>query len=123
MSSLEDEILEKLKTNYNKAIELIPEELRKKFREKVIRPDALGAYATFISKAIEFKSEVLKSFIQETMMSRFSIDRFGRRLMLKGVNPERVYAELVRGLFEAGGKQMGSKGRKNVKKPKQPKKK
>lgn len=103
MDSLEDEILDKLLTNYNNATQLVLKELKKEFREKIIRHEELGAYATFISKAIEFKSEVLKSFIQETMMSRFSIGRFGRRLMLKGVNPERVYAELVRGLFEGGG--------------------
>jgi hypothetical protein len=124
MGSLEDEILDKLLANYNNATQLVPKELRKEFREKIFRREELKAFASIISRAIEFESDQLKSFMQDVIRFHFSLDRFGRRLMLKGVNPKQVYAELVRGLFEVGGKaKMGTKGRKNVKKPKQAKKK
>lgn len=99
MVTSEEEVLKRFLANYENAILLIPVELREEFCNKIIRREEIKAYAPLVSRAIEFQSEIVKSFIQSIISLRFNIDRFGRRLILGGVKPEQVYAELLRGIF------------------------
>lgn len=101
MATSEEEILKKLLANYENAILLIPENLRKEFRNKIIRPEKLKAYAPYISKIIEFQLESEeKSSIENQIAAQLGIKDFGRRLMLSGIRPEQVHAELMRGIFD-----------------------
>jgi hypothetical protein len=101
MATSEEEILKKLLVNYDNATRLVPKELKKEFCEKIIRREELKAFASLISKTIEFQIDQEKSFTQDQIRARFSLRGFGRRLMLKGIRPEQVYTELVRGIFDS----------------------
>jgi hypothetical protein len=100
MGISQDEILKKLLVNYDNATKLLPEEFKEEFQKRIIRREELKAFASLISKTVEFQIDQEKSFTQDQIRARFSLKGFGRRLMLKGIRLEQVYAELVMGLFE-----------------------
>jgi len=99
MVTSEEEILKRLHANYENVTALIPEKFRREFRNKIIRPKELGAYASIISKAIEFEVEPAKSTVKNLVRARLSIKGFNRKLMLAGLRSDQIYSEFFKGIF------------------------
>jgi hypothetical protein len=100
MAIQETEILEILKANYQKALGLMPPDLAKEFQNKVIRPNELQSYASSISVAIQFKDETSMMRIQNWMVDHFNKGGFGKKLAAKGIDPSRVYEQLLKGIYD-----------------------
>lgn len=100
MAILDTEIWEILKTNYQKALELIPPDLAKEFQNKVIRPGELRSYASSISVAIQFRDETSMLKIQNWMVDHFKRGGFGKKLAQKGLDPSRIYEQLLKGIYD-----------------------
>jgi hypothetical protein len=99
MTTSREEIYDRLLANYENAVSLIPEKLRKEFKNKVFRPEDLKSYAEIIFLAKQFQSKVLTSFLEDYTRLRFSIEGFGRKLAMNNISPERVHAELFQGIL------------------------
>jgi hypothetical protein len=100
MAIQDTEILDILKTNYQKAIELMPPELAKEFQRRVITPNDLKDYASSINVAIQFKNVTACLTIQNRLAEQFNFRGFGAKLKQKDVDPVRVYEQLLQGFFD-----------------------
>jgi hypothetical protein len=94
------EVLEKLRANYQKAVEMMPEEMAREFQRKVIRPDDLKEYASAITVAIQLRNETSMLKIQNWMVDHFNKGGFGKKLVEKGIDPSRVYEQLLKGIYD-----------------------
>ncbi len=100
MAVRDKDILEILKGNYNKALELIPQELIQEFQRRIITPDDLKEYASSILVAIQFKDVTACLAIQNRVIEQFNFRGFGTRLAQKGIDPSLVYEQLLEGFFD-----------------------
>ena len=100
MAIQETEILEILKANYQKAVELMPQDLAKEFQRKVIRPGDLKEYASSIHVAMEFKDETSMLRIQNWMVDHFNKGGFGKKLVKEDIDPSWVYEQLLKGIYD-----------------------
>jgi hypothetical protein len=75
MAIQDTEILELLKTNYKKAIDLMPPELAQEFQHRVITLNDLKDYSKSISVAIQFRDGTSMQRIQNWMVA-FQQGRF-----------------------------------------------
>jgi hypothetical protein len=100
MAFQKTDVLEVLKTNYLKATALMPEELAKEFQRNVIRPGDLKKYASAISVATQFRDETSMLKIQNWMVDHFNKGGFGKKLAAKGIDPNRVYEQLLKGIYD-----------------------
>jgi hypothetical protein len=100
MAVLEKEILAKLRSNCQRATEMIPPDMVQEFQKKIIRPRDLEEYARVIAIAVEFKDETALQKIQNWMVERFSIGGFGRKLVASNTDPNHVYETLLSGIYD-----------------------
>jgi hypothetical protein len=100
MAMRETEVLEMLKANYQKATGLMPPELAQEFQRKVIRPGDLKAYASSIAVASQFRDETPLLRIQNWMIDHFNKGGFGKKLAAQGIDPSRVYEQLLKGIYD-----------------------
>ena len=100
MAIQDTEILKVLETNYRLAIAQMPPDLAKEFQSKVIRPDELKAYASSITVAIQFGDETSMQRIQNWMIDHFNKHKFGKKLADKGLDPIRIYEQLLKGIYD-----------------------
>jgi hypothetical protein len=100
MATQDTEILEILKTNYQQAVALMPPDLAKEFQKKVIRTGDLKGYASSISVAIQFRDETSMQRIQNWMIDNFNKHGFGKKLADQGVDPIRIYEQLIKGIYD-----------------------
>jgi len=94
------QILEILKSNYQKALALMPPDLAAEFQKKIIRPSDLYEYTSAIYVARQFNEVDAALKIQNWMADSFKKGNFGRKLMLKNIDPTQVYEQLLAGFFD-----------------------
>jgi hypothetical protein len=94
------DVLARLQVNYRKAVEMMPEDMAREFQRKVIRPDDLKEYASSIAVAIQLRNETSMLQIQNWMVDHFKKGGFGKKLAEKGINPSRVYEQLLKGIYD-----------------------
>ncbi len=100
MAIQDTEILDILKANYQKAIELMPADLAKEFQRRIITSNDLKSYASSILVAMQFKDVTACLTIQNRMVEQFDFRGFGTKLKQKGLDPIRVYEQLLQGFFD-----------------------
>jgi len=99
MTKQEKQIEGQLRTNYQNALKLVPPKLRNEFEGTIMPLEIFLSFASPLSLTKKIDPEVIPLFLQEYIRARFSINRFGRRMILARVDPTLVYAELVRNLW------------------------
>jgi len=100
MAFQETDVLEILKSNYQRATALMPAELSREFQRKVIRPGDLKDYASAISVATQLRDETSMLKIQNWMVDHFNKGGFGKKLAARGINPNQVYEQLLKGIYD-----------------------
>jgi hypothetical protein len=76
--------------------EVIPSRLRREFVEIIYPDDKLKFYAQAFHRDSQFGSGWLGEYVLEHMKLSLSIERFGRKLLLKGIRPEDVLLRMLR---------------------------
>jgi hypothetical protein len=99
MTQQEKQMEDQLRTNYRKALKLVPPEFRDEFRETIMPLKEFQSFASPLSYAKKTKSKVIPSFLENLIQLRFSINGFGRRMIIAKANPITIYTELVRNLW------------------------
>jgi len=95
----EDTILSKLLSNRNQLCQdTIPTELRNEFVQEIFPDNVLRGYAQALHYKHVFGASLLADFIAEYMSLSMSKKRFGRRLVLSGVDPKAVLSKLIQGV-------------------------
>ncbi len=94
------DVLEKLRANYQKAVEMMPEDMAREFQRKVISPADLKEYASAITVATQLRNETSMLKIQNWMVDHFNKGGFGKKLAEKGIDPSRVYEQLLKGIYD-----------------------
>jgi len=100
MAIQETDILEMLKTNYQKATALMPPDLAQEFQRRIIRPGDLKEYASSIAVAIQFGDETSLLRIQNWMVDHFNKGGFGKKLAAEGIDPNQAYEQLLKGIYD-----------------------
>ena len=101
MGKSSDETKDTLLMNYELAVLLIPEQFRKEFQNRIIPKRLLTRdLLPLIYKAREYEVEPAIDYAKLYIAARFGIKGFGRKLILHGVYPETIYAELTRGILD-----------------------
>jgi hypothetical protein len=94
------DILEILEANYKKAQALMTDDLSAEFQRKILTLALLQDYAEAIFVAIQVKDEVNALRIENWLVERFSKGGFGKKLVLNGIDPTRVYETILEGFFD-----------------------
>jgi hypothetical protein len=100
MSVQETDILAKLIANYHAIIKSLPSPLADEFKAKIIRTSELKAYAETILVSLEFDDQTSAIRIENWLVDRFKIGKFGRKLADQGINPSTVFEKLLKGFFD-----------------------
>jgi hypothetical protein len=95
-----DVILNKLNANYEEIIQMLPPELAKEFKTKIISPANIQEYASTILVAMQLNDRTSMIRIENWLADRFKIGNFGRKLSQQGLNPVSVYERLLQGFFD-----------------------
>lgn len=99
MTQQEKQIEDQLRANYRNASKLVPPEFRDEFRKVIMPLKEFQSLAPLLSFSKKIESKVIRSYIEDLIQLRFSINRFGRRMIIAKANPVAVYTELVRNLW------------------------
>jgi hypothetical protein len=94
------QVLEILKVNYEKALQLIPPDMRAEFQRKILTLDELKEYSQSMGVAIQFKDELSMQKVENWMVEHFSRRGFGRKLAQQGIDPSSVYETLLKGIYD-----------------------
>ncbi len=95
----EDIIFAKLISNRNKrCLEVIPTELQSEFVQEIVPDNVLRAFAQALRDKHVFGTSFPEDFMRDYVQNRININRFGIRLLLRGVNPEVVISRLLEGV-------------------------
>ena len=100
MTMQHNQVLEILKVNYEKALTMIPDDLRNEFQRKILSLNELTNYSKSMAVAIQFRDELSMQQIENWMVEHFSRGGFGRKLMQKGIDPSNVYETLLKGIYD-----------------------
>ena len=92
MTMQHNQVLEILKANYEKALTMIPDDLRNEFQRKILSLNELTNYSKSMAVAMQQ--------IENWMVEHFSRGGFGRKLMQKGIDPSNVYETLLKGIYD-----------------------
>lgn len=94
------DVLAILKTNYDRALAMIPQDLQSEFQLKVLSFKELTEYSKQMAIAIQFRDSVSMQQIENWMVEHFSRRGFGRKLSEKGIDPSSVYETLLKGIYD-----------------------
>lgn len=94
------QVLEILKVNYEKALQLVPPDMRTDIQRKILSLEELKEYSKSMAVAIQFGDELSMQKVENWMVEHFSRGSFGRKLMQKGIDPSSVYETLLKGIYD-----------------------
>ena len=100
MTMQHNQVLEILKVNYEKALTMIPADLRNEFQRKILSLNELKEYSQSMAVAIQFRDELSMQKVENWMVEHFSRGGFGRKLVQKGIDPSSVYETLLKGIYD-----------------------
>ena len=100
MTMQHNQVLEILKANYEKALTMIPDDLRNEFQRKILSLNELTNYSKSMAVAIQFRDELSMQQIENWMVEHFSRGGFGRKLKQKGIDHNNVYETLLKGIYD-----------------------
>ena len=100
MAIQDTDILEKLMLNYQKTMKILPPPLAEEFQQKIIRPSDLKGYASTIMVAREFHNLTAVLMLQNRIADNFKYKNFGKRVAEQGVDPSRVFDQLLEGFLK-----------------------
>jgi len=94
-----EEIIKKMRTNYEPVVKSLPPELQEEFRTKVLTLNELEQLAPFIRTSTEFEGRASIGLTQRKIGRKVTVMAFNKKLIAAGIRPEDVYGGLLKGCF------------------------
>ncbi len=96
-----EEIVNRLRTNYEVVVTSLPGGLQEEFRTKVLPLSELEEYASFINTSVEFEGYAARGLTMRKIGRKVTVKAFNNKLIASGITPESVYSALLAGVFES----------------------
>ncbi len=94
-----EEIVKRIRANYEPCVQALPTELREEFRNKVLPLKEVEDLAPYIVTTSEFEGTASMGQTQRKIGRKVSVIAFNKKLVAAGVRPEDVYGGLLKGCF------------------------
>jgi hypothetical protein len=94
-----DQILVKMRANYDPVVASLPPELQEEFRTKVLPLEELEELAPFINTSSEFEGRAAIGLTQRKIGRKVSVMAFNKKLIAAGIRPDDIYGGLLKGCF------------------------
>jgi hypothetical protein len=94
-----DEIVAKMRANYDGVVKSMPAELQEEFHTKVLPLKELEELAPFIRTSTEFEGRASTGLTQRKIGRKVTVMAFNKKLIAAGIRPDDIYGGLLKGCF------------------------
>jgi hypothetical protein len=94
-----DQIVEKMRANYDPLVKSLPPELQAEFRTRVLPLKEVEELAPFIRTSTEFEGRAATGLTQRKIGRKVSVMAFNKKLIASGIRPDDIYGGLLKGCF------------------------
>lgn len=94
-----EEIVQKMRTNYEPAVKTLPPEMQEEFCTKVLPLKELEELAPYIRTTTEFEGRASTGLTQRKINRKVSVMAFNPKLIAAGIRPDEFYGLLLKGCF------------------------
>ena len=94
-----EEIVAKIRQNYEPVVKSLTAELQEEFRTKVLPLKELEELAPYIRTTTEFEGRAAIGQTQRKIGRKVAVMAFNKKLIAAGVRPDDVYGGLLKGCF------------------------
>jgi hypothetical protein len=94
-----DQIIAKMRANYEPVVKSLPVELQEEFRTRVLPLAELEELAPFINTSSEFEGRAAIGLTQRKIGRKVTVMGFNKKLIASGIRVDDVYGGLLKGCF------------------------
>jgi hypothetical protein len=94
-----EEIVEKMRANYEPVVRNLPPELQAEFRTRVLPLQEVEELAPFIRTSTEFEGRAAIGLTQRKIGRKVAVMSFNKKLIETGIRADDVYGGLLKGCF------------------------
>jgi hypothetical protein len=94
-----EEIVEKMRANYEPVVKSLPPELQEEFRTRVLPLKEVEELAPFIRTSTEFEGRAATGLTQRKIGRKVAVMSFNKKLIAAGMRPDDIYGSLLKGCF------------------------
>ncbi len=94
-----EEIVKKMRSNYEPVVKSLPPELQEEFRTRVLPLKEMEELAPFIRTSTEFEGRAATGLTQRKIGRKVAVMAFNKKLIAAGVRSDDVYGGLLKGCF------------------------
>jgi hypothetical protein len=94
-----DQIIAKMRANYDPVVRSLPVELQEEFRTRVLPLTDLEDLAHFIHTSSEFEGRAAIGLTQRKIGRKVTVMAFSKKLIASGIRSDDFYGGLLKGCF------------------------
>ncbi len=94
-----DEIIRRIRLNYEPVVKSLPLELQAEFCSTVLPLAEVEELAPYIRTTCEFEGTASMGLTQRKIGRKVTVIAFNKKLIAAGVKPEAIYGALLKGCF------------------------
>jgi hypothetical protein len=94
-----EEIVRRMRANYEPVVNSLPDGLREEFRNSVLPLTELEELAPYIATTSEFEGRASIGLTQRKIGRKVRVMAFNKKLIASGIHPDDVYGGLLKGCF------------------------
>jgi hypothetical protein len=94
-----EEIVKRMRANYEPCVRSLPAELQEEFRTRVLPLKEVEELAPYIVTTSEFEGTASTGLTQRKIGRKVSVIAFNKKLVAAGIRPDDVYGGLLKGCF------------------------
>ena len=94
-----EEIIQRIRANYEGVIETLPGEFQEEFRTRVMPLNEVENLAPFIRTTTEFEGTASPGLTQRKIGRKVAVMAFNKKLIAAGIQPDDIYGGLLKGCF------------------------
>jgi hypothetical protein len=94
-----EEIVQKIRANYEPAVQSLPPDLQEEFRTRVLPLKEVEELAPYIRTTTEFEGRAATGQTQRKIGRKVAVMAFNKKLIAAGIRPDDIYGNLLKGCF------------------------
>jgi hypothetical protein len=94
-----EEILVRIRANYEPVVKSLPVELQEEFRTKALPLSEVEELAPYIRTTCEFEGRASMGLTQRKIGRKVTVMAFNKKLIAANIHPDDIYGGLLKGCF------------------------
>ena len=95
----QEQIMTRIRCNYEPVIKSLPPELQEEFQTRVLPLGEVEALAPYIRTTSEFEGTASMGLTQRKIGRKVTVMAFNKKLIAAGIRPDDIYGGLLKGCF------------------------